>query len=44
MPMMAFIGVRISWLMRARKSDFARLALSAADLALSSSTFFSCRI
>jgi hypothetical protein len=29
MPMIAFIGVRISWLMLARKSDLVRLALSA---------------
>ena len=29
MPMMAFIGVRISWLMLATKSDLARLASSA---------------
>ena len=28
MPITAFIGVRISWLMVARKSDFAALALS----------------
>ena len=28
--MMPFIGVRISWLILARKSDFARLASSAA--------------
>ena len=33
MPMMAFIGVRISWLMFARKSLFARLAASAASRA-----------
>ena len=32
-PMMAFIGVRISWDMRERKSDFARLACSATDRA-----------
>ena len=32
-PMIAFIGVRISWLILARKSDFVRLALSAAALA-----------
>ena len=30
MPMTAFMGVRISWLIRERKSDFARLACSAA--------------
>ncbi len=29
MPMMPFIGVRISWLMFARKSDFARVAAMA---------------
>ena len=29
MPMMAFIGVRISWLMLARNSLFARVAASA---------------
>ena len=34
MPMIAFIGVRISWLMLARNSDLVRLALSAAVLAL----------
>ena len=33
MPMMAFIGVRISWLMLARKSDLALVAASAASLA-----------
>ena len=33
MPMMAFIGVRISWLMRERNSDFAWLAASAAVMA-----------
>src|SRR5688572_6987134 len=33
MPMIAFIGVRISWLMLARKSDLVWLALSAAALA-----------
>ena len=31
--MMAFIGVRISWLMLARKSDLALVASSAASLA-----------
>ena len=36
-PRMAFIGVRISWLMLARNALFARLALSAAALATSSS-------
>ena len=30
MPMTAFIGVRISWLMLARNSDLATLAASAA--------------
>ncbi|MNT25166.1 hypothetical protein D3C72_1606730 [compost metagenome] len=34
MPMMAFIGVRISWLMVARKVLLARLASSACCLAL----------
>ena len=38
MPMIAFIGVRISWLMLARKSDLVRLALSAAALACLSSS------
>ncbi len=33
MPMMPFIGVRISWLIIARKSLLARLAASAASLA-----------
>ncbi len=33
MPMMAFIGVRISWLMLARNSDLARFAASAISLA-----------
>ena len=37
MPMIAFIGVRISWLMLARNSDFAWVAASAATLARSSS-------
>ena len=37
MPMIAFMGVRISWLMLARKSDLVRLALSAAALACWSS-------
>src|ERR1700730_6974695 len=37
MPMIAFIGVRISWLMLARKSDLVRLALSAAAFACFSS-------
>ena len=31
MPMIAFIGVRISWLMLARKSAFMRVAASAAS-------------
>jgi DNA-binding transcriptional LysR family regulator len=35
-PMMAFIGVRISWLMLARKSLLARLALRACSVAASS--------
>jgi hypothetical protein len=34
MPMMAFIGVRSSWLMLARKALLARLADSAASLAV----------
>ena len=33
MPRMAFMGVRISWLMLARNTDFARLACSAASFA-----------
>ncbi len=33
MPMTPFIGVRISWLMLARKSDFSREASSASSLA-----------
>ena len=36
-PMMTFMGVRISWLMLARKSLFARLPASAASLAARSS-------
>ncbi|MCY1418795.1 hypothetical protein D9M71_343640 [compost metagenome] len=36
-PMMAFIGVRISWLMLARKALFAAAARSARSLALSNS-------
>ena len=36
-PMMPFIGVRISWLMFARKSPFARFAASAASIACSRS-------
>ena len=38
MPMTAFIGVRISWLMLARKSLLARLAASAASRASRSSS------
>ena len=34
MPMMAFIGVRISWLMLARNMDFIRVASSAFGLGL----------
>ena len=37
-PMIAFIGVRISWLIIARKSLFARFAASAASFAFLSST------
>ena len=37
-PMIAFIGVRISWLMLARKTLLARLAASEASRAASSST------
>ncbi len=37
MPITPFMGVRISWLMLARKSLFARLAVSASVLAFSSS-------
>nr|WP_232316382.1 hypothetical protein [Candidatus Burkholderia verschuerenii] len=33
MPSTAFIGVRISWLMLARKDDFAALAASACSFA-----------
>ena len=40
-PRIALSGVRNSWLTLDRKSDFARLAFSATDLALSSSTVFS---
>ena len=40
-PRMAFIGVRISWLMLARKSLFARFAASASSRAWRSSTFCS---
>ena len=42
MPMMAFIGVRISWLMRERKSLLAALACSAATSAAASSSFCFC--
>ena len=38
MPTMAFIGVRISWLMRARKSLLALFASSAAFFASSSAS------
>ena len=38
MPMMPFIGVRISWLMLARNSLLARLACSAASFAFCSSS------
>ncbi len=37
MPMIAFIGVRISWLMFARNSPFATVASSARRFAISSS-------
>ena len=37
MPIMPFMGVRISWLMLARNSLLARLAVSAASLALTNS-------
>ena len=37
MPMMAFIGVRISWLMLARNIDLARADSSAKRVAFSSS-------
>jgi hypothetical protein len=37
MPMIAFIGVRISWLMLARNSPLAMVASSARRLAISSS-------
>ncbi len=40
-PMMAFIGVRMSWLMLKRKYDFALLAASASSRALSSMSCFS---
>ena len=38
MPMMPFIGVRISWLMLARNSDLSRDASSAASRASTSSS------
>ena len=52
MPMIPFIGVRISWLILARKSDFARFAASASSRACSaisrarstSCTARSCRV
>jgi hypothetical protein len=37
MPITPFIGVRISWLIRARKPLFSRFAASAASLAIRSS-------
>ena len=37
MPITPFIGVRISWLIRARKSDFARVAASATSRSARSS-------
>lgn len=40
MPVMAFIGVRISWLMEERKSLLARFASSAAESAFSSAALF----
>ena len=36
MPIIPFMGVRISWLMLARNSLLARLAVSAASVAVSS--------
>ena len=41
--MTAFIGVRISWLMLARKSDLARVASSAASRAATSSAWLRLR-
>ena len=38
MPMIPFMGVRISWLMLARNSVLARLAARAASLAFSCAT------
>ena len=43
-PTMAFSGVRISWLMLARKADFRRLAFSAFSLAASSSVMSSAEL
>ncbi len=43
MPMMPFIGVRISWLMFARNSLLARFAASAASFALASASSASLR-
>src|SRR4051812_47856546 len=43
MPMMAFMGVRISWLTLARKSSLARLAPSAGSLAWPSPSSCPCR-
>ena len=43
MPMMAFMGVRISWLMLARNSDLARSPASAAFLAAISAVSASLR-
>ena len=42
-PMMAFIGVRISWLMLARNALLARLAASARSRAATSCSFRACR-
>jgi len=42
-PNTPFNGVRISWLMVAKKSLLARVALSAASLARSSSVLIRCR-
>ena len=39
MPMTAFMGVRISWLMFAMNSDLMRSAASATSLAFDSSSF-----
>ena len=43
MPRMPFIGVRISWLICARKLDFARFAASACSLAARSASSFRTR-